>query len=401
VTYLEDLIGTLQCPGCGENILHGREEPHWHEEALEPHRRKIDVPEGHHVELEEDTDEAELRATAVAEEEPLPGVSRENRPGGIAVAAGTWMFVGVLAILVNVPLFIILAIRTLGSRNPEGLSPAGVILFGVVLIALAAVFYVALIRTGNRFRKGAYRHVQLPAWLVLLVADGLVLAHAGLALPLLPAVLSGSAPAGMTVVVVVSLMLVALDLLLIAASGVLLWQSGRYAHWARGAVHRPVASADRSGFPKAVSFAGQGWLLVGLVALGLTAFLASQALPLDPTSREAVPVYLRFGVIALVTLTPFLLGFALLFGRLSSTIVPGWTFLVAALALLGWLLISWSQLPDPGTLDATRKDALDWERFRLLMGMALCGLGVIASVACLIGDGAYRTWLRAARGLHV
>jgi hypothetical protein len=389
VTYLDDLIGTLQCPDCGENILHGRDEPRWQEDALEPHRQRIDTPRGHTVELEADDENAEMRG--VAEDEPLPGVSLEDRPGGIRFATNLWIGTGVLALVLNVPLLLILMVTQAGdARSPEGLSPLGVILFGIVLIVLAVVFYAAVIRAGRGFRRGAYRHVQLPAWVVLLLADVLLLVHTNLALQFLGA--NSNTPLQVATAGV-GVILVALDILLILSSAVLLWQSGRYAHWARGAISRPVASADRSGFPRMVTLAGRVWLLIGLGMIGLTAALTFQAMSAAGLTGWPATVSATLAVTTGVAmLTPLLLALTLLTGRLSSTLVPGWIFLLLSLLLLAWCWRAWSLLTG---------DGVDFQRTVYLFGMILCGLGVAASLACMIADGAYRTWLRTARGLHV
>ncbi len=60
VSFVEDLIGILQCPGCGEELLRGRDAPRWNEEAPTPHYRDADVdhvPSPPARALEDDTEE--------------------------------------------------------------------------------------------------------------------------------------------------------------------------------------------------------------------------------------------------------------------------------------------------------------------------------------------------------
>jgi len=405
VAYVDDLVGALQCPRCGEVLRRGPEvvrtaEPD--EEPPLPGPPPIAPPR---------PAEPASRDDGGATDDDLP--TRPDPPAGVRGVSVVWAVAGWLGVVLNFVLLLALGYFALRVRGDMVLLPLG---FGVAMFVAAVVFYSALIRMGRAIRQGRRTRIQPPGWFVLFAGLALLAFNAANAVGLRDALdeASRTAPAdpepvaGMVTMAgwyFGSALLLAVDVALVVSAMVLLWQSGPYAHWLHGSVTRVADRRDRPGFPPALAFAGRAWLAVGLGAAVAVVGGAVWLRNSDPTQGGGFTLGVLLAVV-LLALTPLLtcayLGLLLLRSRLPTTAGTHVFFLV--LALLGLLAgLANLVLPIPAQWMPRGLDFETVMTLRLvggLVGIGLSVLAVAAAVAGIRGDGPYQRyqhWLREVR----
>jgi hypothetical protein len=405
VPYPEDFLGQMKCPLCAAELLPQR----W-----QPGRQPTTGPE-----IQADTP-ADRPVREETYQTTPPGSRREMPlasppPAAIRWAGAVWVLCGIAAIVFNVLLLLMACLAaTITNSN--------VAFFAVVVLVLffgaAVVFYLQLAAIGFRFGTGQQRLLQLPAWFVLLAAQGLLLFNTGFGLGLavnpppmspprpVPVGGGGFLETGMLLFLVwlggllATAVLILVDIALIVSSAVLLWHSARYIHWTRGGIATPVPITPPTQFPPSIQFAGSLWVLSGVASLAL---LLAYWRELSGYRHAGVPVaeLVLLIVAGTVTLlTPILLGCLLLQARLPSTFSAGVLFLVLGVfGMLAYFLVG--RLDPPSRTMLVRAPWLSDPRelFELLQ-FVLYFLSMVASLVCIEGDKAYRAWLRSARGLR-
>jgi len=166
------------------------------------------------------------------------------------------------------------------------------------------------------------------------------------------------------------------NLVLVRGSLLFLWHSGEAAH-----ADEPPAEAfpGRPAFPGSVRFAGWAWVVLAVLGVAQAALTAWLLPGLDPNlaalQEFRVPIGLLVALPSLLLTLPF--GVLLLAGRLPGTAGP--SLLFVAFALLGVAL----------TAATARAEPAAW----VVTGVGTAA-SLAASVAGLVGDRAYRRWLR-------
>jgi hypothetical protein len=292
------------------------------------------------------------------------------------------------------------------SRDGPNYVPLGM---GVASV----VFYVALIRVGGGFRRGR-NWIQLPAGFVLLTALVLLVVNTVNAVASWSAYLGeftfltpsgGDGRHALLGGAVTSGLLALVDVALLVSASVLLWQSARYVHWVRGGSAEPErGEIGQVPFPASITFAGWIWDLLGVLWGVFVGVFVVDLLAASGEFASWVLGLKAFVVVELLfvaALVPLLLGRLLLNGRLPSTRGIGVVGMVLMiLVVIQGVAGAWHfSTPDPREardLGPTSKIVLG---FLVQAGLAL--LGMLASAACIVGNSAYRNWLRTARGLRV
>jgi hypothetical protein len=421
VQYLDDLIGSLQCPSCGEEILQGRAAPEHREDQptpgvpllapFEEEPEDPDAPQKVQEKRPERHREPERRSRYADEpnlHDPM------TQPRGVRGAGITWYACGIIGLALNAArLLIAVAAFVYIWILVASVPPFVLLLPALVLLGLAVLFYAPLIWIGVSLRGGSWRYLQVPAGFVLLSGIFLFLWNAIYVAVVVSLLAGPDAPVGVFPIVVMVadlaclVPLLVVDLLLIRSSQILLWQATKHAHWfnAGNVKPKPAPLEKRTSYPATVGLAGFLWLLVGFCGIGINLWLAGQyvlANAPDPTPTRAT-ILLSLGVgVLFALLTTFYLGVLLLGSRLPSTLPAGIAFLVLslfALVIQAYSFASLDLLPAYGVKLPT--PLLNWLRFLLVIQVGLTGVAFLASVACIIGDGAYRSWLRTWRGWRV
>jgi hypothetical protein len=331
------------------------------------------------------------------------------RPAGVVAAGRTWVVCGVLGLVLNAAqMLLYLDAAGRGSGRSEERA------VGYLLVGIASVcFYATLIWVGRGFQRRR-RWVQLPAGFVFFAATVLLLVNTVYALASWMAYLgeytfmrplgggSGHLLPGWAGT---SALLILLDVPLLVSAAVLLWQSARYTHWVNtgGAGPEPGA-VEPAPFPYLIGFAGVAWSAIGVVWAGFVGLYALRLFAISGEfSRWSLPLrgFLVGELVLVAGVIPLLLGLLLLNGRLPSTrgagVVGG--LLMILVMIQGVSAAVFWMTPDPRYPQTLNPPTLDIVGLLLQAGLAL--LGLLASVACIVGNSAYRAWLRTARGLRV
>lgn len=426
VKYLNDLVGVLQCPGCGEELLHGKEEPSRRDDAPTPHYRDADldhVPTRPARPLEDDPEEEDTRVSQRAnfpperrpwdDDEDDDRPPRAVRPAGVEGAGRWWIRAGVVGLLANAVL-LFFAMPSAGARLPgDGL------LILVLLVVGTLLYYAGLIRVGVGLRSGSQAQIQLPAGFALLVAliwlgyNGTTALSMFFVLDQFAERGGFQAGGGMTLFfygwMIPHAVLTVVGVVVILASVVLLWQSARYVHWQRGGeALGGTAPGSGGGFPAVITTAGLLWLAVTAASVGLDWYARTAISPLPDRSglpsdvRTWADVFVAWDysyAAAVPLLTTGLLALLLFAARLPSTALAGVAFLLGCLLAIFYgvyVLNRWYAYLPAGMKFPHPKDAwLIYARF------GIHGVGVVAALLCIAGSAAYRRWLRRARGLDV
>jgi hypothetical protein len=313
-------------------------------------------------------------------------------PLGVGGAALGWMACAVVGLLLNAIEGVLLL--------PD--APLGaVVFFG----SFSLLFYGLVIRAGVRLRKGR-GGVQLPAWSVALAATVLFWVNVGLGRDTLLRLLDQWAETDDLTWLVTFAGLVAVHVGLLAAASVLLWQSARYTGW------RAARRVDRVGrvesvpgrFPLSVALAGWVYIVLGVLCACYMAYSTAVLLTTSWQFRTwdlVFKVAIVGGLSLAVLHLPCLFGLLLAAGRLPSTRGIGGGGLALMALVVGhglYEIFLLGQLPD---VLRDRPDLLASILYGAYFRTGVAFLAGLASLACLVGDGAYRQWLRTARGLHV
>lgn len=340
-----------------------------------------------------------------------------SQPVGVRAAGVSWFITGVLGLLVNYAAFVfiwaflVLAALTTGIV----LSSAAIGLLALVTVGTLG-FYVGLATIGTGLRAGTWRYLQVPAGIALGMGLVLFLFNAGFSASIIGALASTPAPgearlnpwsAGLLLAWVVPFLVV--DIVLVSSSLRLLWQSARQAHWLNSHNAKPKLAPlpERTAFPGAITLAGSLWLLLGLLGVaGNLYFAVSYIQANDPThtafARGTVLLGHALGAVVAV-LTAVYLGVLLLGARLPSTTPAGIGFLILTLLSLVfqvWLYVQFDEFLalSGATLPS---DVVGLLRTALLVQFGVLGLACVASLACIVGNDGYRSWLRTWRGWQV
>lgn len=342
---LEDAAGPVSCPDCGATLAVKRER----------RRRKPPVP-------------------APAEPEEADDAPPEQ-PRAVRDAGLLWILGGAAGLAADLTRGV--AAWHTGPPDPDSAGPA------VGLGAALLVFYAGLIGAGVGLWRGTFRSAQLAGWVVLAATLVLLAFNGGFALGAWAALAAADRlPAGVADWVRVhffaTLPLLLLGLFQVFGALMVLWHDADYHAWRRG--HRP-GGPERGALPAAAAFAGGVWVVLGGFLAGDLLFrvmwLKPQGLPVGPAYGLGV-----VGAAAAYLLVVSYFGLLVLHGRLTA---------IGPMSLVLLVVILLGQFAVFAATDADHTPALVW-------GVALALLGVLAAVAGLGGDAAYRRWLRAGRG---
>jgi hypothetical protein len=356
-----------------------------------------------------ENDEDRIASTPTAPQHPAPSKPSparpaQTRPAGIAAAGRTWVICALAGLLLHfIQLILALEAAEKGRDDKAGAA---------ILVALVSFCYYGLIlRVGAGFRKGR-SVIQFPAWLVVLSAPFLLLVTTAGGLNALidlglwqrTGILRPGWGSGQLLAVWLGsyFLLLGVQVALVAAACVLLWQSARYVHWVRSGRAAP-APAELIPFPGAIAFAGWIWTVVGCVFAIFVWLFALNVLGNSGEFAEWSPLlkFVLLGELTLIALVPALFGVLLLNGRLRSTRAPGIVSLVLVLleliqALAGVLSFSGLATRPPGSPAAHLLYVVGF-----LVQAVLAFLAGLGSIACIAGNTDYRAWLRTAQGLDV
>jgi hypothetical protein len=427
VQYLDDLIGSLQCPSCGEEILQGRAAPEHREDQPAPGVPLLgpfeeDEPEDpdapQKVQEKRPERHREERRSRYADEPNLHDPM--TQPRGVRGAGITWYACGIIGLVVN-GLFLLFFWGLLAyAKIVIGRPLPMILLLPVVGFTVGTLlFYAGLIWIGARLRAGTWQYLQVPAGFVLISALTLLVANVSVATESASELIALSAPdvaprlpsSGPFFVLVVSLFwfvpCAVLDLFLIRASQILLWQATKHAHWfnAGNVKPRPAPLEERTPYPALIGLAGFLWLLFGLVVIGSNLWMGAQYIVAnapDRTDTRATILLSLGGGVVVALLTAFYLGVLLLGSRLPSTLPAGIAFLILSLLSVCFMAYAFTQLDALLEIGIPVSTELrNWLQFMLTVQLVLTCVPLVASIACIIGDSAYRSWLRTWRGFRV